>query len=109
MDKAQLMRLKELAHDMFDYLYDKEWEDMIFRGGVSRRQAAYIMAADPKLIVDLIAENERLEKEATWLANKLVAATKMLANATGMETDDLNEDGWRKVAREAVEKNNGSN
>ena len=57
----------------------------------------------------LLDEKERLEKEANWLANKLVAASEMLANATGMETDDLNEAGWRKVAREAVEKNNGSN
>ena len=57
----------------------------------------------------LLDEKERLEKEANWLANKLVAATEMLANATGMETDDLNEAGWRKVARETVENNNGSN
>lgn len=52
--------------------------------------------------------NERIEKEATWLANKLVAASEMLANVTGMETDDLNEDCWRKMACEAVEKENES-
>ena len=66
--------------------------------------AAYIAAANPQAILELIADYERLEKEANWLANKLVTASEILANATGMETGDLNEAGWRKVAREAVEK-----
>lgn len=47
----------------------------------------------------------RLEKEADWLANKLVAASEMIANASGMDAGDLNASGWRKVAQEAVKKN----
>ena len=59
MDKAQLIRLKELA----------EKADVVSKGQTvahcdSKEWAEYIAAAAPDVILALIAENERLEKEA---------------------------------------------
>lgn len=80
MDKEKLARLKELA----EYATPGPWKlqyaglcarwlvnmegDHVIDGMVNPREGGFIAAANPATILDLIAEIERLEKEAAWLA-----------------------------------------
>ena len=71
--------------------------------------AAYIAAANPAVVLELVAELRKAQDERDWLANDI--ATKdgncppILQDCTGIVcTTDVCKKCWLKAAREAVEK-----
>lgn len=92
MDKDQIARLKELAEKADEIIAPNElWAHC------NRKVCAdYIAAANPQAVLALIAELERLEKEADWLAEELLDSN---------EAWDTVEE-WRRDARKAVERGN---
>ena len=63
--------------------------------------AAFIAAANPQVILELIAENERLEKQVNWLAMNCQRVRKF-PTMNGRPEDDWTAHKWREAAREAV-------
>lgn len=63
-----------------------------------------VVKADIEEILALRAENERLNKEADWLAESLDIITRFCAPEV---INDLKYKSWREAARNAVEKLNG--
>lgn len=73
--------------------------------------ATHIALSDPgttqqdiEEIIKLRAENERLNKEADWLAESLDIITRFCAPEV---INDLKYKSWREAARKAVEEKNG--
>lgn len=72
--------------------------------------ALYVAAAYPAMILEMIAEMRRLEKEADWLARRLVefcdpdhdnqCCVLCRRNCNGVDCKE-----WREAARKAVEEN----
>lgn len=69
MDKSELMRLKELAEKATQVL--KEENDLAEPIAIlgPKGYVKFAFAATPGVVLELIAEIERLEKEADWLAD----------------------------------------
>lgn len=66
--------------------------------------AAYIAAVNPQAILELIAENEQLNKEADWLARQIRIFESMWLDETdcwGNKPGTVSH--WRKEAHKAVE------
>lgn len=63
-----------------------------------------VVRADLEEILRLRAENERLNKEADWLAESLDIITRFCAPEV---INDLKYKSWRETARKAVEEKNG--
>ena len=109
MDRETLMRLKKLAQKAtpapWEALIANECRYITGRDGdddgrkfVASRihecpDHAYIAAANPQAILELLTACERLEKEADWLAGALENFVSPLESASS----------WREAARKAVE------
>ena len=77
---------------------------------IAENDAAYIAAANPQTIQELITENERLEKQVTWLAKMQQhdvlddEPTRCPPNhVITKDCADSCEECWRKAAKGAVE------
>lgn len=116
MDKDKLNELKELAEKATPgpWIYDEEdgtiepLETVGLRSIIAEptysNDAAFIAAANPQTVLELIAEIERREKEADWLAARIIHLCDDLdcyctvSNCDGSASIS----GIREAAREAV-------
>ena len=115
MNKEQIARLKELAEKATPGKWKNPGRQYIVSdidpsepiicdviGNNFRFDIAYIAAANPQVILELIAENERLERQVNWLAMSCQSVRKY-PTLNGRPEDDWTAHKWRKAARKAAE------